>query len=97
MHDILPIPNSFKEIMRHAKWVEAMEKEYKALPANDTWVLVPPPPGKKIIRNRWVYVVKLKPDRTLERYKSIVVTKWYDQVKEIDYFETFNSFKRVAS
>lgn len=44
---ILLIPDLVKEAMRHSKRVEAMEKEKKALLANDIWVSVPTPPRKK--------------------------------------------------
>lgn len=38
----------------------------------------------------WVFVVKLKLDRTLERYKSIVIAKGYNQIKGLDYTETLS-------
>lgn len=60
-----------------------MEKEYKALLANDTWLLLPPPLTKKIIGNRWVFAITLKADKTLGRYKSRVVSKEHDQAEGI--------------
>lgn len=48
-------------------------------------VLVPSPPGTNIIKNKWVYTIKLKLDKTLEIYKFRVVAKGYKQIEGIDY------------
>lgn len=52
-----------------------MQKEYEALMKNDTWELVSTPPNAKIIGNLQVFIVKLKLDKSLERYKSILMAK----------------------
>lgn len=43
-----------------------------------------------IINNKWVFVVKLKPDKTLKRYKNRLVVRGSLQTKGIDYNETFS-------
>jgi len=40
----------------------AMLEELAALEKNDTWELVPSPPGKKVIDCKWVYTVKQNPE-----------------------------------
>lgn len=35
-------------------------------------------------------MIKLKPDRSLERYKSRLVAKVYDQIEKMEYNETFS-------
>lgn len=52
--------------------------------ANDTWELVILLRGKKIIANSWVFVVKLKLDKQLERNKSWIAPKAYEQVEGLD-------------
>ena len=47
-----------------------METELNALKLNNTWDLVPIPPGKKSIGCQWVYKIKLQADGSLERYKA---------------------------
>lgn len=54
-----------------------MQKEFLALIRNVTWELLLPLPNRKVIGNKWVFVVKLNPDRTLERCKSRLVAKGF--------------------
>ena len=59
---ILADPFYYEEAMAgpHAKeWQKAMEEEMATLLRNGTWVLVEPPPGRKIIGSKWVYKTKL--------------------------------------
>jgi hypothetical protein len=55
------------------KWQVAMEEELAALLRNMTWELVKRPGGVKPLKTRWVYKLKLKGDRTIERYKARLV------------------------
>ncbi|KAL0355969.1 UNVERIFIED_CONTAM: hypothetical protein Sradi_4043800 [Sesamum radiatum] len=52
-------PRNYLEARKDAKWVGAMFEELTALDKNDTWELVPLPPGKKAIGCRWVFKLKL--------------------------------------
>jgi hypothetical protein len=47
-----------------------MQEEFEALQWNQTWELVPRPPGANIITGKWVFKHKLHSDGTLERYKA---------------------------
>jgi hypothetical protein len=51
-------------------WLDAMTVEYHALLGNDTWDLVPPPWNTNIVSGKWVFLHKLKPDGSLDRYKA---------------------------
>lgn len=66
------------------------EKEYKDILLNQTSELVASPKGKKLIGNKRVFIVKLKLDKSLKRYKSRLVAKDYDQIEGLDYNETFS-------
>jgi hypothetical protein len=41
------------------QWMLAMEEEYASLLKNETWSLVALPPGRKAIKKRWVYKLKM--------------------------------------
>lgn len=78
------------ETLKHPEWVKSLENEYITLVANQSWVLVAPCEGAKMIGNKWIFHMMLKADISLERYKSRVVAKGYDQTIVINYIETFN-------
>ncbi|KAL4341630.1 hypothetical protein GQ457_08G017410 [Hibiscus cannabinus] len=68
--EVLKEPKNYNQTIKNDCWKVAMEEEIQALERNNTWDLVPLPPGKKTIGCKWVYKTKLKADGTLERYKA---------------------------
>nr|GFA51950.1 putative ribonuclease H-like domain-containing protein [Tanacetum cinerariifolium] len=64
------IPLSFEQALKSEKWKKAMDDEMKALKKNKTWDQCALPQGKKPVGCRWIFTVKYKPDRTVERYKA---------------------------
>jgi hypothetical protein len=56
-----------------------MGREFDALMINGTWSLYPRPLDKHIVRNKWVYKVKKRPDDSIEHFKARLVAKGYDQ------------------
>jgi len=73
-----------------------MMQEMTALEQNVTWELVTLPPGKKIVVCKWIYTVKLNPNRSLARLKTILVVKGYSQVYGLDYVDTFSSLAKMT-
>ena len=73
-----------------------MDKELAALEANHTWVLTPLPSGKHPIGCKWVYKIKFRSDRSIERYKAWLVAKGYNQMEGIDYAETFSQVAKLV-
>lgn len=67
------------EVLQDPRWVEAMNSEIQALHCNKTWHLVPPPQGKNFIDCKWVYKVKQKAHRSIDRYKARLVAKGFKQ------------------
>ncbi|KAL0438668.1 UNVERIFIED_CONTAM: Retrovirus-related Pol polyprotein from transposon RE1 [Sesamum latifolium] len=68
-------PRCYKEAQGSSEWEEAMRQELHALELNGTWEVVPLPPGKKAIGNKWVYKLKLKADGSIDRHKARLVAK----------------------
>lgn len=90
-------PKSYEQACKDPGWVAAMNTEIEALMTNNTWELVPLPQGKKAISNKWVYKVKLKSDRSLERLKAILVIRGFTQQYGIDYQEVFSPVVKMAT
>nr|XP_033514100.1 uncharacterized mitochondrial protein AtMg00820-like [Nicotiana tomentosiformis] len=72
-------PRNFKEASQNQRWIEAMQHEVDALEQNHTWELVDIPEGKQTVGSKWVYKVKYKPNREVDKYKARLVAKDYTQ------------------
>ncbi|XP_019085650.1 PREDICTED: uncharacterized protein LOC109126500 [Camelina sativa] len=53
-------------------------------------------PDMNILSFKWVFKTKLKPDGTVDKLKTRLVAKVFEQKEGIDYFETFNQVARTA-
>ncbi|GAB2281423.1 Belongs to the helicase [Dionaea muscipula] len=74
-----------------------MDEEMDVLEANQTWDLVPLPPGKRAISCKWIYIAKVNHDDSVARLKVRLVVKGYVQVYGVDYTETFSPVAKMAS
>ena len=70
-------PTNFSQVVQDPLWRAAMNKEIQALDQNHTWDVTTLPPSKLPIGCKWVYKVKLKPDGSVDRFKSRLVAKGY--------------------
>ena len=74
-----------------------MDEEFDLLHDNQTWELVPLPPGRKLVQCKWIYKTKIVFDGTTTKYKARLVEKGYSQVQGLDYNETFAPLARMDS
>jgi hypothetical protein len=74
-----------------------MEEEYAALLANQTWELVPRPPGSNVVIGKCIWTHKRRADDTIERYKARWVLRGFTQWPRVDYDETFSPVVKPAT
>lgn len=74
-----------------------MTDEFSALLSNNTWDLVPRPPGAIIVIGKWVFKNKFRSDGSLERYKARWVLHGFTQRPGIDFAETFSLVVKPAT
>ncbi|CAI7851134.1 unnamed protein product [Closterium sp. NIES-53] len=85
-------PATLKEALKSSdaeEWKKAMESELKSIQENDMWELVELPEGRKAITSKWLFNIKSDADGKIERYKSRLVDKAYQQKEKVDYKELF--------
>lgn len=66
-----------------------MVTEFNALLKNQTWVLIPHS-QQHVVGCKWVFKLKQKLDRSIERYKACLIAKGFHQQPGIDFDETFS-------
>lgn len=95
------VPNgdniNFNEALNNPNWREAMDVEMGAMKENNVWTLVDLPPGKKVIRSRWVFKLKRDTDGNVERHKARLVARGYTQKPGIDYGETYSPVVKFST
>jgi len=92
-----PVPSSVRAALSNLAWRLAMQAEFDTLQANDTWTLVPRPPGVNLVTGKWVFRHKFKSDGSLDRYKARWVLRGFTQRLGIDYDETFSPVVKPAT
>jgi hypothetical protein len=91
------VPTSVRAALIDPSCHRAMEEEYDALIANNTWELVPRLVGSNVITGKWIFKHKFNSDGTLERYKARWVLRDFTQQPGIDYDETFGPVVKPAT
>jgi hypothetical protein len=74
------------------KWHKAQEEELEALKKRKVYELCDLPPGRKAVKNRWVFDIK-----TDGRYRARLVAKGFSQIEGLDFNEIFSPVVRFES
>lgn len=92
MDPTIDVPKTWKQVLRSPnkeKWLKAADTEFATLIGMDTWRIVPRPIKRKVIRSKWVFKPKLRPDGSILKLKARLVAMGYSQQKGIDFDEVF--------
>ncbi|KAH9404346.1 hypothetical protein TYRP_000167 [Tyrophagus putrescentiae] len=88
-----PEPQSYSEAIASdeaEEWTEAMTEEWSSFEKHRTGDIVDVPPGKKVVKGKWVFKSKTEPENGKSKKKARYVACGYSQVAGIDYEETFS-------
>jgi transposase InsO family protein len=72
-----PLPTNYRSTLADANWRAAMMDEYQALVDNNTWQLVPRPPGANVVTRKWIFRHKFHVDGSLARHKARWVVRGF--------------------
>jgi len=78
-----PVPTSVRTALSDLAWRLAMQAEFDALQANNTWTLVPHPSGVNVVTGKWIFRHKFLSDGSLDRYKARWVLAVSHSVQEL--------------
>ncbi|GKC31220.1 retrovirus-related pol polyprotein from transposon TNT 1-94 [Tanacetum coccineum] len=68
-------PVAYSQAVKDKHWCDAMDNELQALETNGTLTIENLPKDKKTLGCKWVYKMKRKSDRTVERFKTRLVIR----------------------
>ena len=91
------VSKNYSEALQISHWKSAMDDEIHALQTRDTWELINRPPDSAVVSCRWVFVIKHKPDGSIDRYKAYLVASEFTQTYDVNYAETFSLVARLNS
>lgn len=94
---MLPTPKKYKEALNIPKYKYTMLLEIEALLVNETWELIALLIDKHVIGCKQVFRVKLKVDKTFDKYKGRLIAKGFLQVEDVGFFETFSIVVKLAT
>jgi hypothetical protein len=72
-----------------------MNQEIEAIERNETWELTNLSLRGKIIGVKWIFKTKLNEHREVDKYKTRLVAKGYNQQYRVDYAEVFALVARL--
>lgn len=91
------IPATVNQALRDRKWRNSMSLEFDAVTRNHTYDLVPPAPNQNVIDTKWIFTLKYLPNGEIDRHKSRIVARGFNQRYGIDYAETFSPVIKLTT
>ena len=78
-------------------WKEAMDNEINSLIQNHTWELTNLPPSCKTIGCKWIFKKKLRPDESIDKFKTRLIAKGFTQRSGVDFFDVYAPVARITT
>ncbi|GFW97755.1 retrovirus-related Pol polyprotein from transposon TNT 1-94 [Trichonephila clavipes] len=100
VHLVNNVPNSYFEAENSANWKNgklAMENELDSLDKHKVWEIVQKPAKSKLIKTKWVYSLKQDAAGKNIKYKARLVAAGFNQIKNIDYSESYSPVVNIES
>ncbi|GFX51359.1 retrovirus-related Pol polyprotein from transposon TNT 1-94 [Trichonephila clavipes] len=100
VHLVNNVPNSYFEAENSANWKNwklAMENELHSLDKHKAWEIVQKPAKSKLIKTKWVYSLKQDDAGKNIKYKARLVAAGFNQIKNIDYSESYSPVVNIES
>jgi Reverse transcriptase (RNA-dependent DNA polymerase) len=88
---------NFSEEEKDENWMHAIREEIESINKNQTWSLVEPVKGQRIIGLKWVYKIKKDSKGIVIKHKAHLVAQGYVQRYGIDYEEVFAPVARIET
>ncbi|GKE09148.1 retrovirus-related pol polyprotein from transposon TNT 1-94 [Tanacetum coccineum] len=88
-------PNTYKDALTQACWIEAMQEELNEFERLEVWELVPCPDKVMVITLKWIYKVKLDELRGILKNKARLLARGYRQEEVINFEESFAPVARL--
>lgn len=73
-----------------------MYDEIQALELNDTWKIVYLPKDRKPLGYKWVLKIKKKVDESIERCKTRLVAKGFNQQEGVDFLDKYSPIAKLV-
>jgi hypothetical protein len=88
---------TFAKAEKHESGSRTIIEEMDSIESNQTWRLVPLPPGHRPIGLKWVYKVKKNAAGEVIKHKTRLIAKGYVQQLGMDFDEVFGPIARIES
>jgi hypothetical protein len=89
-------PFKVEDALCDPDWVVAMQEELNNFKCNEVWSLVERP-NQNIVGIKWVFRNKQDEHGVITRNKARLIVKYYSQVEDLNFDETFTPVARIES